>query len=119
MEANHRLIGCCIAKYREAKGLKQKDLADIIGIGRTTLSDIESGRKKAGINLLIRISDALNISLSGLLDDNVTHSSFAETENETIRELEKCLNGSSIHQKEVLRSLVEEYLTITQTTDFD
>lgn len=63
-----RITGQVIGRLRVQKELSQKVLAELAGITRSHLSLVESGRKGAGIELLWRIAEALNMRLSELID---------------------------------------------------
>jgi len=65
-----KIIGNRIQKLREEKGLTQVDLAGKIeGVFDTTnVSRLESGRTNPTLYNLHRIAEALEISLSELLD---------------------------------------------------
>ena len=49
-----------IRKKRKAVGLSQQELASEIGIGRSTLSLIEIGKRKPSYELMKKIATALN-----------------------------------------------------------
>lgn len=51
-----------IKKFRENRGLSQKQLAEKAGIGSGTIGDIERGDRKGKISTLDKISKALNLT---------------------------------------------------------
>ena len=51
-----------IKKFREDRGLSQKQLAEKAGIGSGTIGDIERGDRKGKISTLDKISKALNLT---------------------------------------------------------
>jgi HTH-type transcriptional regulator / antitoxin HipB len=54
-----------IIKYHRSKaGLSQKELADIAGVGKTVVFDIEKGKETVQFKSLDNILKALNISIS-------------------------------------------------------
>ena len=55
-----------IAKIRKQKGILQKDLAKQIGVSHWWLSNVENGIASPGLKLMIRISNALNVTLDEL-----------------------------------------------------
>jgi transcriptional regulator with XRE-family HTH domain len=55
-------IGTTIAKLRKSKNLTQQELADRIEIRQTSLSNIESGKKRPNSTTLKLICDELGIS---------------------------------------------------------
>jgi len=60
-------IGKNIAKERLKQKLTQEDLAGIAEIDRSFLSYIENGNKNFSIQMLLKISKALNIEPKNLL----------------------------------------------------
>ncbi|MGE0087763.1 MAG: helix-turn-helix domain-containing protein [Desulfococcaceae bacterium] len=56
-------IGRIIHFHRKQSGLSRVDLADIAGVGKTVIFDIEHGKESVRLNTLIRVAEALNISL--------------------------------------------------------
>jgi len=69
-------VGKNIKLFRINAGLKQKDLANTIGVKDSYLSTIESGKKEPSLTLLKKISSALGIPLSIFFweeTDNLDH----------------------------------------------
>ena len=58
-----------IKLWREERGLKQKELAEAGNIARSTMSEIESGKKQPGITVLRRFAAKLGVPVDALLDD--------------------------------------------------
>ena len=59
-------LGRRISGIREKRGLSQIQLADISGIGRAHLSQIENGAVSARIDTLYAIAQALDLKLEEL-----------------------------------------------------
>ena len=57
-------IGDVIKYHRKKAGLSQKSLADIAGIGKTVVFDIEKGKETVQFKSLINVFNALNINIS-------------------------------------------------------
>lgn len=55
-------------KIRKQRGLKQCELARMVGLEQGSLSDIENEKKKPSFDVLIRLAIALNCSLDELVD---------------------------------------------------
>ena len=62
-------VGFRIRKYRLRKGLTQEELAFEADLHRAYIGQIERGEKNIGVNNLKKISDALNIKTSKLIED--------------------------------------------------
>lgn len=67
MENTRIDFGRRIAEARSIKGLKQEVLAERAGITQNNLSRIENGKYNPGLDILLRIADALDMEL-GFID---------------------------------------------------
>lgn len=56
-------IAQTIRYFRKQSGLSQQQLAELAGIGKTVVFDIEKGKATVQLNSLLKILDALNIKL--------------------------------------------------------
>ena len=63
-----KLLGINIKKYREQKALSQNQLAELVGVTREYIADIERGHKRVSLKKLFAIADALEIKCSNLID---------------------------------------------------
>ncbi len=61
------LIGKNIRAYREKQGLSQETFADVAGLHRTYITQIEQGKRNISIVNIFKIAKALNIEPSLLL----------------------------------------------------
>lgn len=61
------IVGKVIQRFREEKGLSQEVLSGFAGIGRTHLSAIERGTRKPTLETFYRISEAMDVKPSILL----------------------------------------------------
>ena len=62
-------IGTNIARIRKERKMTQEDLCGLTELDRSHLSEIENGKMNVTVNTLSKISEALGISLSDLLND--------------------------------------------------
>ena len=68
LEQLQKRIGKRIREVREEKKVSQQDLASICNFEKANMSRIEAGRTNCTISTLYKISRALQISLSDLVD---------------------------------------------------
>lgn len=61
-------LGRSLSDLREKRGLSQSQLADLAGIGRAHLSQIENGAVAARIDTLYGIAQALGVKLAKLFE---------------------------------------------------
>lgn len=77
---------------RERKGMTQKDIADSIGVAKSTYSLYESGNREPNVQTIKRIADILNVSadeLLGIEDDPQTIAAHFDGDEYTEEELDK------------------------------
>lgn len=60
-------VGRKIRLLRAKRGWTQQQLADMTGIGRVHVSELENGKREAGLRMLERLAETFEISLSELL----------------------------------------------------
>ncbi len=71
-------IGKTIIFHRKKSKLTQKQLADLAGVGKTVVFDIEKGKETVQLNSLLKVLSVLNIKLE--MKSSLMH--LMETENE-------------------------------------
>ena len=69
---NTASIGKRIRKYREAKGWRQEDFAEKVGLSVTYTGMIERGEKVPKLETFITIANALEVSADLLLADVIS-----------------------------------------------
>lgn len=63
MTANTNKLASIIRGHRKKAGLTQKELADLAGLGKTVIFDIEKGKDTVQFCSLLKVLKALNIKL--------------------------------------------------------
>ena len=64
-----KVFGRNLRKYRKEKGISQEKLAEMAGLHRTYISDIERFQWSISLNNIQRIADALEIKTYKLLKE--------------------------------------------------
>ncbi len=66
----YRQLGLTIAYYRKLKGITQMQLAELIDVSRTHISNLEAPNMEKSISLdkLFDISDALDVPIKNFFD---------------------------------------------------
>lgn len=59
-----------LKKARERKGFSQKDMAEYIGVAKSTYSLYESGNREPGVPTIKKMANVLNVSADELLGIN-------------------------------------------------
>ena len=70
MSTNYEIIGLRIRKLRLEKKMTQAALAEKIDMSVTYMSHIETAKRKASLDSLLRITNALEITMDRLLIGN-------------------------------------------------
>lgn len=60
---NPNVLASIIRKHRKAAGLSQTRLAEMAGVGKTVVFDIEKGKESIQLNTLRKILTVLNIKV--------------------------------------------------------
>jgi transcriptional regulator with XRE-family HTH domain len=60
-------LGNRVRALRRERGWKQVELAELLGLDRSYLSEIETGKKDPSLRVLKTIADGFNLSLSRFL----------------------------------------------------
>ena len=68
MEAVNELLGKRIRALRKQKGLSQEQLAERVGMSSKYLGEIERGQVNCSVDIVERISKALDLELTDLFD---------------------------------------------------
>ena len=55
-----------LKEYREAKGLKQADLAELVGVRRETIVNLEKGKYNPSLNLAMDIAKVFHTTVEEL-----------------------------------------------------
>lgn len=86
---DYKALGMQIFTYRKLIGMTQADLAQKVGISNSYIGHIERGTRKMGIDILVKISEVLNVSCDALLSDSLPKKSEAEMDVHNKRRLLK------------------------------
>ena len=89
MELNYIDIGLRIRNERIRQNVSQQKLAEMADLSITHTSHIETGNTKVSLPSLIKIVNALNITMDDLLCDSIIKAKEV-FENDITRELQDC-----------------------------
>ncbi len=59
-------FGKAVRKLRSDRGISQEEFAELCGLHRTYISDVELGKRNVSLENIGRIAEALNMPLSEL-----------------------------------------------------
>ena len=104
MEKQLKEIGERVRKARLAKGMSQAQLAEALNISPPYVSNIETGKHIMKITLLIKLTEALDISNDWLLR-NATRESDEYTSEEFDQIMGDCSPSEKAHLMRILMNL--------------
>lgn len=81
------MLGANIKYLRNKLKFSQQDLADKLGVPRSSLSDYERGHTQVSIENLIKLSDIFNVKIDDLLRSNLSHRDLEILRNKDLRVL--------------------------------
>jgi len=91
-------IGTRIAKYRKLKKHSQRELAQLIGVSNSCISNWEQGTHRPDVDILATICKVLEVSPSDLLDIHLSTDELTEHERSLVlayrshQDLQKAVN---------------------------
>ena len=101
-------LGARIRMLRAERRLTQEELATRIGISQVYMSHVERGAKTASLEVLIRVAESLDVSMSEL---------FLDVDRETPKELARlsaATAGQPIGIQRRIFRVVEEMLSVVR-----
>jgi len=78
----HRLVGDTIRKRRKLIGMTQTELAEKVGLLRTSITNIEAGRQRAPLHVLYNICVAVGVEVREVLPTNAEALRYGRVEME-------------------------------------
>ena len=99
-------IGTRIRKYREERGLNQKELAELIGVSNSRVSNWEQGVNRPDADILANICRVLEVSPSELLDVKLSTDELSDKERKVIQAYR--LKTDLQHSVDILLGIDEE-----------
>lgn len=109
MALDYRSIGLRIKYYRKLKKMTQVDLAAMVDSTRKYISLMETGEKTFGLEMLVNVANALEVSMDALLVDNLTNAN-SETDTDLhyilldcTRDQMRILTKNAVALKDILR----------------
>lgn len=105
-----------IKELREKKRIMQKDMAKSIGVGVSTLSQYETGKREPDYATLVKIAQYFNVSVDYLLNQDEKKSS-AGTEDNINMDYKKFYDKIKKLSPEGMKK-AEEYLEMLKTLEY-
>lgn len=106
MNIDYNAIGKRIKNARKKQHLTQERLAEMADISIPYLSNIENANTRVGLNVLLSIANALNVSMDELCCDNLN-----SAENIYISSISDSLKNCSNYELRVAENVLKELIS--------
>ena len=104
MSSGNKLFGKRIKELREAKGMKQVELADLIDMEATNLSKLEKGVHLPKEDNLNKITNALNVEIKDLFDFG-----HIKTKQELVNDINTIFEQSTLEEMQFFHKILMSY----------
>lgn len=101
MRINYALIGKRVRETRKQQKISQERLAELTDVSVGYISHIETARKKASLSMLIRIANALGITVDELLNGNQIYNP-----NDYQTDIDQIMEDCSLLEKRMIFELI-------------
>jgi len=111
-------IGANIKRLREDRGVKQSEIADLIGMHRSNYSKVENGQREISLQAVDKIAKFFNITIDELVHLGEDIPKEVSMEDKTTVEQLKLIQGLDLEEKNMVFKMVETFLTKKKFKDF-
>ncbi len=92
---------------RKKNKLSQQDLADAMGLPRTTLGDYERGKTEPNLNMLIQLAEYFDVTVDDLIRSDLSHQDLEILRNKDLRVLAISVDRDNNGNIELVNSRAE------------
>lgn len=100
-----------IKKIRKKKGWSQKELGEMIGSHLSHINRIETGKQNPSLEVLIKLADALEVSIDGLVRGSEEDFKEIKIEDKNMAERIKLLNTMDPEDRQAVIRVIDAMLT--------
>ncbi|MEE3808255.1 helix-turn-helix transcriptional regulator [Lysinibacillus fusiformis] len=104
---NSRELGIALKQLRKEKGLTTNDLANLVGVSRSFLSQVETAKRNASTELLRKIAEAVDVSYVDLLKI-AGHNDLIDLYNARFIDAKRQSSNELIHLASDMKVLLEQ-----------
>ena len=101
------MIAANLKYLRKKKHISQQELADAIGIPRTTLGDYERGKTEPNLEMLVKLSEYFDVKIDELIRKNLSHQDYEILRNKDFRVLAISVDTDNRENIELVDSKAE------------
>ena len=103
LELNYAELGQRIRKYRQAAHMTQEQLGEKIDMATSNISHIERATTQVSLPSLVKIANALGVSLDQLVCDSLSVMSSACLD----KDIAELLGSCTPKEKKIIRNIIE------------
>lgn len=111
MNTKKQEVGTRIRETRKAQKLSQFELAELLNISPTHMSDIENGKTNIGLDIFMRITEILQVSADWLLQTDTPAVNVL-----LLREASSLLSDCSSDEMQALLKIMKEIKSVLLQT---
>ncbi|MDD4275324.1 MAG: helix-turn-helix transcriptional regulator [Desulfobacter postgatei] len=111
-------VGINIRRLREDRGIKQSEIADLIGMHRSNYSKIETGQREISVAAVDKIAGFFNMTIDELVHLGEDMPKEVSMEDKTTTEQVKLIQELDPEEKNMIFKMVETFLTKKKFKDF-
>ena len=111
-------IGQNLKRLREDRGIKQNEIADLIGMHRSNYSKFESGQREISIAAIDKIANYFNMTIDELVHLGNAIPKEVSLEDKTAVEQVKLIQELDQEEKNMVFKMVETFLTKKKFKEF-
>lgn len=115
MQIDYRAIGKRVREQRKAQGISQEKLAEKVNISPPHMSNIENGKTKFSMQVLIDIANVLDTTPDVLLRDHLEHTT--KTQGMVLGEIGHVLTDCTPVQMTMIEETVKNTKKLLQAYD--
>lgn len=111
-------VGINIRKLREDRGVKQSEIADLIGMHRSNYSKIENGQREISVAAVDKIARFFNITIDELVHLGNDLPDEVSMQDKSTAEQIKLIQELDQEEKSMVFKMIETFLTKKKFKDF-
>lgn len=115
MQIDYTAIGNRIRELRKEQRMSQEKLAELINVSNPHMSNIENGKTKFSLQVLVDLANALNTTPDALLLDHLEHTS--KTQGMILEEISSALTDCTPIQMTMIEETVKTTKKLLQAYD--
>lgn len=102
MELDYKKLGKRIKEQRLKKHLTQEKLGEIVDVATSNISHIERATTQVSLSSLVKISNALDVTLDQLICDSLNPIAEIYVE----QDISNLLQGCSLREKQIIKDII-------------